>query len=125
MPLRPDSPVAPVFQISEDPLDRLESWAANATRGASENFYMSIMPEYGRSWTHPFIPEMKPNQWVRIVAPSDKEARRIAHHYSGGFYATLHSQQHFLMVKDDFFAGGEYDCLSSETYWLFQKNEAL
>jgi len=126
--LRPDSPVAPVFRISEDPLDRLESWAAEAAKRPEraehaptgmDNYYMTIDAEYGQTWKHPFLPKMKPTQWVRIVAPNDQEARKIAFHFSGGYYATLKFQREFLAIKHHF-PDGEYEALSSLDYWSFQ-----
>ena len=123
-----DAPLAQVFRIaSDDPTDRFEAWAADLTRRepVRENYYMSIVEEYGKSWKHPFIPDMHPLQWVRIIASNYEEARKVATHYSGGYYAVIQDQRQFNDIKDIYFTRGEYEVLDAATYFNFLKNEAL
>jgi hypothetical protein len=63
---------------------------------------------------------------VRIVAPNERAARNIAHHFSGGMYATLYTQTHYNHAGgSSFFPHGEYKVLSSEDYWSFQDAESI
>jgi len=86
---------------------------------------MSITGEYGSSWVHPFLPDMHPLQWVRIIATDYEEARKVAVHYSGGYYAVIQNQRQFNDIKDVYFNRGEYEVLDAATYFNFLKNEAL
>ena len=115
---REDLPLAQVFQINT-PVD------TQVTTPTRENFYMSITEQYGRDWKHPFIPNMHPQQWVRIVAKDYEEARKVAVHYSGGYYAVIQNQRQFNDIKNVYFVRGEYEVLDAATYFDFQKNEAL
>ena len=117
---REDLPMARVFHIDRD--HEVPHPHAEPPR---ENFYMSITEQYGRDWKHPFIPGMHPHQWVRIIAKDYEEARKVAVHYSGGYYAVIQNQRQFNDVKNVYFVRGEYEVLDAATYFDFQKNEAL
>jgi len=116
-PITMDTPVAPVFRIAESDLPDPYRYIP---RDGLQNYYMTV-PGLAR---HPFLPDMKHTQWVRIVAPDDPAARKIAAHYSGGHYATVMCHEDFKNVRD-FFPHGEYECLSSENYWKFLDSEVI
>lgn len=75
-----------------------------------ETFYVTFGQRY-RTEAHPYLPTATPDGWVRIVAETEADARRIACEFLGEHWAFLYKAADF---NDHLYPDGELAVIGDE-----------
>lgn len=75
-----------------------------------QTFYVTFGQRY-RTEAHPYLPTATPDGWVRIIAETEADARRIACEFLGERWSFLYKATHF---DDHLYPDGELAVIGDE-----------